>query len=283
MKKIFLLCFLFLIIILSSGCNKKENSNNNVGDIEPIYQNMITNEEMRDKYYELLSSKYNSFAIFECNKEDGTEACLSKFSKNYFTYFYDIDNDNIDEMFLFNYYESRDTEITYSSMETGSVSINYFINHAISLYKYDESEKTNTGIENITCIGSHITDSPLLKSSDIVLKYKYNSKYNMFVHELLKLDAIEKYHNKIATTRVPMDRYFVEDFNKKYSFYDKFYVGYNLVGFDYSLYFSGNGKYSKVTEKEIIDISKNEYDEIVNKSIPVTFYKIDSSKIKIDE
>lgn len=289
MKKYLLIALTLVITFAVTGCGNSNTSNSstniesNDNSTNKIKIDKVT---VHNKYYELLNKEYKSYVwdvwIGTHKYYEEHNKYLSDFMEKYYVSFLDIDDDDIDELFLFEYKPSPETEKTIFSMENGRTSYNNYTKYAIDVITYsDNSNDSYNNVNNIKVLGSIVSNGPVKKSSNPLTSYSFYKDNLAFFHSISLLDAMDNYYQRSNKGGI-MTRDYVESLSKEWSIYNNFYESIKIVDNKKQLYLSGNNNYAKVIDKELIEIGKSEFDSIVNSTIKVNFEKIDSTKINID-
>lgn len=270
MKKYFLVVFVILLIVTLTGCS----NSNDVKLPDNIEKNNISNskinkEKVYDKYYELLSKEYKSFVWLGTFKvyEDNNDY-MTDFLKRYYIDFLDINNDGIDELFIFEYQFGPygETQIENSN----------YVEYKISILSYSNDINDRfEGIDNLKILYSKLMDGPMRTA---VTNYSFSKDKLAFFKSISMLDAMNIFYKKSNNNSI-MTRDYVESLSKQWSIYNNFYELQNIENGNTELYLSGTNDYSKIIDKELIVIDKNELDSVISSLVKINFDKMDSSKI----
>ena len=286
MKKYLLIAFAFVLTLTLTGCGNS-NTSNSSNDIEPNNNSTekinVDNVAVYNKYYEFMSKEYESYVwMGTLNTYEEHSKYLLDFLEKYYVSFLDINDDGINELLLFEYLPSPETERTNFSMENGSTSYNDYTKYIISVLTYSNiSNDSYHNVSNIKFLGSIDSNGPVKKSSNPLSNYSFYKKNLAFFHNISLLDAMDNFYQR-SNKRGFMTKDYVESLSKEWSVYNSFYESIQITDNKNQLYLYGDNKYAKVIDKELIEIDKNEFDSTVNSLIKVNFEKIDSTKINTD-
>lgn len=277
MKKCFLVLLILILSFTLTGCgNSKESeskpSNNTT--------NKIDTEVAYNKYYEYINNRYENYVWWKTLKvyEDHSKY-LSDFLDKYFVCFQDINSDNIDELLLFEYEPSPETERNIFSMENGSTTYNDYTKYTITILTYsNSSNESYKNVSNIKRLGTVYSNEPVKKDSNLLNRFSFHKESLSLFHNITLLDAMDNYFQRSNKGKI-MTRDYVETLSKEWSIYNNFYEAIKINDDQTQLYLSGDNKYAKVIDKELIEINKNEYDSIINSLIKINFENIDRAKI----